>query len=64
VLPGHIEVLDRQLFPPLTGGDAEVLADLLSPVRPCTAAGPGRPPRCGTARSPPSGCRPPAAGSR
>jgi DNA-binding MarR family transcriptional regulator len=33
VLPGHTEVLRRQLFQPLTRGDAEALADLLVPVR-------------------------------
>jgi DNA-binding MarR family transcriptional regulator len=33
VLPGHTEVLSRQLFQPLTRGDAKALADLLSPVR-------------------------------
>jgi DNA-binding MarR family transcriptional regulator len=33
VLPGHTEVLDRQLFQPLTRGDIKALADLLSPVR-------------------------------
>jgi DNA-binding MarR family transcriptional regulator len=33
VLPGHTEVLGRQLFQPLTRGDTKALADLLSPVR-------------------------------
>ena len=33
VLPGHTEVLSRQLFQPLTRGDAKALADLLLPVR-------------------------------
>src|SRR4051794_16486571 len=33
VLPGHTEVLSRQLFQPLSRADAKALADLLSPVR-------------------------------
>ncbi len=33
VLPGHVEVVSRQLFQPLTRADTEALAELLSPVR-------------------------------
>ena len=33
VLPGHIEVLSRQLFTPLSAADTQALADLLAPVR-------------------------------
>lgn len=33
VLPGHIEVISRQLFQPLTRDDTKALAGLLSPVR-------------------------------
>jgi DNA-binding MarR family transcriptional regulator len=33
VLPGHTEVVDRQLFQPLTRRDVAALAELLSPVR-------------------------------
>ncbi|GAA1324452.1 MarR family winged helix-turn-helix transcriptional regulator [Pseudonocardia xinjiangensis] len=33
VLPGHTEVISRQLFQPLSRTDAQALADLLSPVR-------------------------------
>ncbi|WP_007507757.1 MULTISPECIES: hypothetical protein [Pseudofrankia] len=33
VLPGQTEVLRRQLFQPLSRGDTEALADVLSPVR-------------------------------
>jgi DNA-binding MarR family transcriptional regulator len=33
VLPGHTEVIRRQLFEPLTRAQAKTLADLLSPVR-------------------------------
>jgi DNA-binding MarR family transcriptional regulator len=33
VLPGHTEVISRQLFQPLSRADAKTLAELLSPVR-------------------------------
>lgn len=33
VLPGHTEVISRQLFQPLSRADAMTLADLLTPVR-------------------------------
>ncbi|MCF7551925.1 MarR family winged helix-turn-helix transcriptional regulator [Pseudonocardia sp. WMMC193] len=33
VLPGHTEVVSRQLFQPLTREDTRTLADLLTPVR-------------------------------
>ena len=33
VLPGHVEVLSRQLFQPLSRRDTEALAGLLAPVR-------------------------------
>jgi DNA-binding MarR family transcriptional regulator len=33
VLPGHTEVIARQLFAPLSRTDARTLADLLAPVR-------------------------------
>ena len=33
VLPGHTEVISRQLFEPLSGKDVDALADLLAPVR-------------------------------
>src|SRR4051812_3181107 len=33
VLPGHTEVISRQLFQPLSAADARALADLLAPVR-------------------------------
>src|SRR3954470_17104219 len=33
VLPGHTEVINRQLFQPLSRADAKTLAELLSPVR-------------------------------
>jgi DNA-binding MarR family transcriptional regulator len=33
VFPGHIDVLNRLLFEPLSRKDAKTLADLLGPVR-------------------------------
>ncbi|GAA4379346.1 MarR family transcriptional regulator [Actinomadura verrucosospora] len=42
VLPGHVEVLSRQLFQPLSREDAQALADLLSPVRDHMRAAPPR----------------------
>jgi DNA-binding MarR family transcriptional regulator len=33
VLPGHTEVISRQLFQPLSWADTKTLAELLSPVR-------------------------------
>lgn len=42
VLPGHAEVVKRQLFETLSDGDASQLADLLSPVRDHMRAAPPR----------------------
>jgi DNA-binding MarR family transcriptional regulator len=42
VLPGHTDVINRQLFEPLSRTDAETLADLLSPVRDHMRAAPPR----------------------
>jgi DNA-binding MarR family transcriptional regulator len=49
VLPGHVEVVSRLLFEPLSGKDVEALTDLLTPVRdhmretPPRSAAPRRP---------------------
>ncbi|QJY47424.1 MarR family winged helix-turn-helix transcriptional regulator [Pseudonocardia broussonetiae] len=42
VLPGHTEVLEQQLFGPLSREDAQALAALLSPVRDHMRAAPPR----------------------
>jgi DNA-binding MarR family transcriptional regulator len=42
VLPGHTEVVSRQLFQPLSRSDTKALADLLSPVRDHMRAAPPR----------------------
>ena len=42
VLPGHGEVIQQQLFEPLSAADAETLANLLSPVRDHMRAAPPR----------------------
>jgi DNA-binding MarR family transcriptional regulator len=42
VLPGHAEVVQQQLFVPLSTTDARQLADLLSPVRDHLRAAPPR----------------------
>ena len=42
VLPGHTEVISRQLFQPLSRADTKTLAELLSPVRDHMRAAPPR----------------------
>ncbi|NDU75308.1 MarR family transcriptional regulator [Actinomadura sp. DSM 109109] len=42
VLPGHTEVIRRQLFQPLSRSDTKALADLLAPVRDHMRAAPPR----------------------
>ena len=42
VLPGHVEVLRRQLFASLSAADTRALSDLLSPVRDHMRAAPPR----------------------
>ena len=42
VLPGHVEVVRRQLFATLSPTDARALTDLLSPVRDHMRAAPPR----------------------
>src|SRR3954452_2180897 len=42
VLPGHTEVISRQLFQPLSRADAKALSDLLAPVRDHMRAAPPR----------------------
>jgi DNA-binding MarR family transcriptional regulator len=42
VLPGHTEVVSRQLFQPLSRSDTKALAELLSPVRDHMRAAPPR----------------------
>jgi DNA-binding MarR family transcriptional regulator len=42
VIPGHVEVLRRQLFSPLSRPDIQALSDLLTPVRDHMRAAPPR----------------------
>ncbi|WP_406832596.1 MarR family transcriptional regulator [Pedococcus sp. KACC 23699] len=42
VLPGHVEVLRRQLFAPMASADVQALRDVLSPVRSHMRAAPPR----------------------
>ncbi|MET3962004.1 DNA-binding MarR family transcriptional regulator [Marmoricola sp. OAE513] len=42
VMPGHVEVIRRQLFEPLSAKDTDALADLLVPVRDHMRAAPPR----------------------
>jgi DNA-binding MarR family transcriptional regulator len=42
VLPGHTEIINQQLFQPLSAADSHTLADLLSPVRDHMRAAPPR----------------------
>lgn len=42
VLPGHVQVLEQQLFAPLTQPDIQSLGDLLAPVRDHMRAAPPR----------------------